>query len=105
MKLTPLGKLVGMVVGLVILGFVGAAGAAATRPHEQEWRCVQVAAGDTLWELASGSGSDVRAEMHRIARTNGLRDASIQPGQHIWVPADGRAAGRAVQSEACPRVR
>ena len=100
MRLTPIGKLTLMVVGLVLTGFVGAAGAAATRPHEQEWSCVAVEPGDTLWGLSAGTG-DVRAAMHRIADQNGLRSPVLQPGQALWVPAGTPAAERAIDSAAC----
>jgi hypothetical protein len=50
-RLTPLGRLVALVCAISRGAVVGAAGAAATRPHEQEWRCVAVQPGDTLWGL------------------------------------------------------
>lgn len=86
-RLTPLGRLVALVLAISLGAVVGAAGAAATRPHSQEWRCVAVRSGDTLWALAKESSErDPRDAVHRIVRENGLAGGSIQPGMALWVP-------------------
>lgn len=107
-RLTPLGKLVLIVLGFGLVATLGAAGASADRPHAKEWRCVSVLPGDTLWELAwASTDGDTREALHRIVEVNGLRGKVLQPGAAVWVPRDGSAAtlgDRTVAAERCPSV-
>ena len=64
---------------------VGEPEARSTAQHE-------VQQGETLWEIATAiglPGDDVRATVYEIKRINGLRGATIQPGQVLTVPAGG----------------
>ena len=46
-----------------------------------------VRAGDTLWGIASARyAGDPRAAIERVQRRNGLRSASLQPGQRLVLP-------------------
>ncbi|HVE92510.1 MAG TPA: hypothetical protein VNE62_09475 [Actinomycetota bacterium] len=102
MRLTPLGKLVGMVLVLLVAATAGAAGAVATRPHAQEWRCVVVESGQTVWDLAESSDDgDRRETVGRIVRENGLGPRPVQSGSAIWVPAEVQAAANAEDRQAC----
>jgi len=101
-RLTPLGRLVAMVMLLTFGAVAGAAGAAATRPHAREWRCVQVRPGDTLWALADGASEDPRATVHRIMTHNELAGAQIRPGMAVWVPVE--AGGDAPETRTCATV-
>lgn len=86
-KLTPLGRLVVLVMILTLGAIAGAAGAAATKPHAQAWRCVAVRPGDTLWGLAGDVGDgDRREAVQRIVDHNRLEGVSVQVGIAIWVP-------------------
>ena len=84
--LTPLGKLVALIVLLFAGAVAGAAGASAIRPHAQAWRCVEVGPGDTLWGMAGAADGDVRATVHEIVEHNGLHGTMLEPGMGIWVP-------------------
>ena len=89
MKLTPLGKLVALILVLTLGAIAGAAGASATRPHAREWRCASVRPGETLWQLAKASSDDdPREVVDRIVGHNGL-EGVLQPGRTLWVPGDG----------------
>ena len=88
-KLTPLGRLLILVVILTLGVTAGAAGAAATKPHAQAWRCVAVRPGDTMWDLAGASGGDRRETVQRIIDHNRLATASVRVGMAIWVPNEG----------------
>lgn len=48
-----------------------------------------VAAGETLWEIASAhsQGEDVRKVVAAIQRSNGLKGAVIWPGQVLEIPS------------------
>lgn len=49
-----------------------------------------VAAGDTLWAIASarvGPGEDVRSMISQIAALSGVENGSIFPGQILLIPA------------------
>ena len=88
--LTPLGKLVALVVALSLSAVAGATAATAVRPHAREWRCHLVRPGDTIWNLASEvAEGDVREAVYRIVEHNDLGGAPIQPGTGIWVPRGG----------------
>ena len=101
--LTPLGKLALLVAGLTLTGVVGAAGAAATRPHAQDWRCAIVRPGDTLWGLASSSGGDTRAKVSAMIAENKLESAGLQPGMAIWVPVGTNLRGSEADPADCAR--
>ena len=46
-----------------------------------------VRAGDTLWAIASARyAGDPREAIERVQRRNGLRSASLQPGQRLVLP-------------------
>ena len=78
-----------MVFILTIGAIAGAAGAAATRPHAQAWRCISVRPGETLWKIAEGNPApDRRETIQRILDENRL-SAPPQAGQAIWVPNEG----------------
>lgn len=51
-----------------------------------------VAPGESLWEIASqyGSGEDPRQVITRIKHYNGLASSTLQPGQQILIPVQGR---------------
>ncbi len=105
-RLTPLGRLVMLIMAFSVGAASVAAGAAATRPHAAEWRCVTVRAGDTLWGLAlESSDADPREAVHRVVRHNRLQGAGISPGMAIWVPndRDGRLLG--ADDASCPGGR
>lgn len=92
MKLTPLGKLVALVLVLTLAGLITAAAAGATRPHDQEWRCVTTGSGDSLWALARGAPGDVRNTVARIVRENELKSTALQPGQLVLIPLEAPIA-------------
>jgi hypothetical protein len=101
-RLTPLGRLIAMVVVLTLGAIAGAAGAAATRPHAQAWRCISVRPGETLWSIAEGNPApDRRETIQRIMSENRLISPP-QAGAAIWVPNEGRLDALAVtKSSAC----
>lgn len=100
-KLTPLGRLLVFVLILTIGAIAGAAGAAATRPHAQAWRCISVRPGDTLWTLAGRNpAGDRRETVHRIVEHNHLAGA-LQTGSSIWIPNEGDLSGLPASSS-CP---
>lgn len=106
-KLTPFGRLLVFVLILTIGAVAGAAGAAATRPHAQAWRCIAVRPGDTLWTLAGRSvSSDRRAVVYRIVEHNRLHGQTLSAGSSIWIPNEGDLTGLPrAQSSTCPAVR
>ncbi len=103
--LTPLGRLLGILVILLLGAIAGAAGAAATRPHAQAWRCISVRPGETLWSIADGNPApDRRETIQRILDHNRLLTPP-QAGTAIWVPNEGSLDGLLVaDSEACPSI-
>jgi hypothetical protein len=93
-KLTPVGRLLIFVLILTLGAIAGAAGAAATRPHAQAWRCITVRPGETLWSLAARSGNaDHRAAVQKIVDENGLERRALWAGASIWVPNEGNLDG------------
>jgi hypothetical protein len=87
--LTPLGRLLVLVVILSLGAIAGAAGATATRPHAQAWRCISVRPGETLWSIAQGNPApDRRETIQRILDHNHLA-APPMAGQSVWVPNEG----------------
>ena len=103
--LTPLGRLLALVFVLLLGAIAGAAGAAATRPHAQAWRCISVRPGETLWSIAAGNPApDRRETIQRIMDENRLQTPP-QAGQAIWVPNEGSLDGLVeAPSEACPAL-
>ncbi len=101
-KLTPIGRLISLVLILMVGAIAGAAGAAATRPHAQAWRCITVRPGDTLWGVASKNPSeDTREIVYRIQKEN--RISSPQAGSAIWVPNEGSLRGLSLTDPSrCP---
>lgn len=99
-RLTPLGRLLALVLILVLGAIAGAAGAAATRPHAQAWRCISVRPGETLWAVsAHNPAPDRRQTIERILGQNRLV-APPQAGKAIWVPNEGDLSGLALTSSA-----
>ncbi|GAA1623998.1 LysM peptidoglycan-binding domain-containing protein [Georgenia ruanii] len=95
LRLTALGR--GVVAALalvaaaaVAVGLGSVAGAAVAGPPAQDVATVTVAAGDTLWAVASevaGPGEDVRDVVATIAALNDLGDHQLRAGQQLLVPA------------------
>jgi hypothetical protein len=105
-RLTPIGRLLALVAILMIGAIAGAAGAAATRPHAQAWRCITVRPGETLWNIAGHNpAADRRDTIYRIEQENGLADGGAQAGSSIWVPNEGALHGLSTApASACPAV-
>jgi len=63
--------------------------AATSRGSSAHLRHVVVEPGDTLWTIASAAapGTDPRATVDRIVSLNGLRGATVAPGQRLLLPA------------------
>jgi hypothetical protein len=103
-KLTPLGRLLALVLILIIGAIAGAAGAAATKPHAQAWRCIAVRPGDTLWNLAGRNpAADRRETIYRIVEHNRLGSQGIRTESSIWFPNEGDLTGLVeVASSSCP---
>ncbi|HEX2370818.1 MAG TPA: LysM peptidoglycan-binding domain-containing protein [Acidimicrobiia bacterium] len=77
------------VTAMMVLVLVLASGVAARDPRPASVTVV-VAAGDTLWDLASAAtppGRDVRATVFEIRKRNHLTDSVLRPGQVVRVPA------------------
>jgi hypothetical protein len=89
---------------LTIGAIAGAAGAAATKPHAQAWRCIAVRPGDTLWKLASRNpAADRRETIYRIVEHNRLGSEGLRTGSSIWFPNEGDLTGLVeVSSNSCP---
>jgi hypothetical protein len=104
-RMTPLGRLLSLILILTIGAIAGAAGAAATRPHAQAWRCISVRPGETLWSMADGNPApDRRETIQRILDHNALAGPP-QAGAAIWVPNEGNLDGLAqVAADACPAI-
>lgn len=102
-RLTPFGRLLALVMILTLGAIAGAAGAAATRPHAQAWRCISVRPGETLWGIAGRNpAADRRETIQRILDEN-LLSSPPQAGQAIWVPNEGDLKGLAfAKTSACP---
>jgi hypothetical protein len=89
-KLTPVGRLLALLLLLSFGAIAGAAGAAATRPHAQAWRCISVRPGDTLWGISSHLGAaDKRETVQRIVEENHLQGRPLWAASAIWVPNEG----------------
>jgi hypothetical protein len=89
-KLTPLGRLLVLVVIITFGAIAGAAGATASKPHARAWRCVAVRPGDTLWGFAGAvDHSDPRDAVQRIVDENRLSGGGVPVGMALWVPNTG----------------
>ncbi len=106
-KLTPLGRLAAFVLVLSFGAIAGAAGAAATKPHAQAWRCISVRPGDTLWTLAGRNpAADRRETVHRVVEHNRLGSQALQAGTSVWIPNEGDFTGLSeADSTSCTAVR
>lgn len=102
-RLTPLGRLLALVFVLLLGAIAGAAGANATRPHAQAWRCISVRPGETLWSIAgSNPAADRRETVQRIMSENRLASPPMA-GEAIWVPSEGDLGGLVhTDASACP---
>ena len=104
-KLTPFGRLLALVLIIMLGAIAGAAGAAATRPHAQAWRCISVRPGDTLWGIAGKLDLPVdrRETVQRIVDENALYGRSLWAASAIWVPNEGKIASLPqLKASACP---
>jgi hypothetical protein len=104
-KLTPFGRLLALVLIVMLGAIAGAAGAAATRPHAQAWRCISVRPGDTLWGIAGRLDllADRRETVQRIVDENALHGRSLWAASAIWVPNEGKVASLPqLKASACP---
>ena len=101
--LTPLGKLLALIFVLSLGAVAGAAGAGATRPHAQAWRCISVRPGETLWAIAGHNPAGDRQEtIQRIMDENRLVSPP-QAGAAIWVPNEGDISDLLeIEPAACP---
>jgi|GEM_PF-380533 len=76
---------------LILTGFYAVSGNIDVSGHaQQKYITVEVASGDTLWDLAkryTGSDEmDIREAVYMIKDVNGLSAKSIQPGQMLKIP-------------------
>ncbi len=92
-RLTRRGRLTVFLTSLLIAlcaAFVLAGGAVGTGESGQPapTEIVQVAPGDTLWEIASdiATDGDVRGVMNQIERLNALESTGLAAGQKLRVP-------------------
>ena len=76
-------KLLAALAGLTVVAAVAVhSSGGAGRPQ-----LYTVRAGDTLWEIASSHyAGDPREAIERVERRNGLRSATLQPGQRLILP-------------------
>jgi nucleoid-associated protein YgaU len=85
-----LGVVLGLAVGVVVGSWVGSAvGGGEDGLRLAGEASVVVEQGDTLWSIAAavaGEGDDVREVVGEIRERNGLRDASLVPGQVLVLP-------------------
>jgi len=93
-RLTRRGQLTVLLATLatvLVVGFFLGAGSVATleRGQSAPTEIVQVAPGETLWDIASRltpTGEDVRDTMYDIKRLNALESSALGAGQRIRVP-------------------
>ena len=92
-RLTPLGRLLILVMIITLGAIAGAAGATASKPHARAWRCVAVRPGDTLWGFAGTvDRSDPREAVQKIVDENRLQSrggGAVTVGMALWVPNAG----------------
>lgn len=90
------------VLAVIAFALIAAAMASgdAARPAATSTRTVKVAAGETLWELASThpiAGLSTAQTVERIAELNGLSTHNVTAGQSLNVPRtqyEGAVAAR-----------
>jgi hypothetical protein len=93
LRLTRRGRLVVLMLGMLVLaGGVQGGQALADGPSRAlEVVSHTVAAGETLWEIASTQarpGEDVRDVVLELQSLNGLRSAGLAAGQQILLPVE-----------------
>lgn len=93
LRLTRRGRLVAVLVCVVVVLALSAAGShvtsdAASSPPSQVHETMIVQPGQTLWTIAQELGikRDVRKVIHDIEELNGLPSARIRAGQRLIVP-------------------
>ena len=92
-RLTRRGRVVVFVLALAFVlaaGVLIAGGSVATQ-EPAPTRVVQIAPGETLWDIASRltpAGDDVRSTMYDIKALNALESSALEAGQRIKVPAE-----------------
>jgi hypothetical protein len=74
-------------LAVVALGLLAAAARSASVPEQSV--SVQVAPGESLWQIArrAAPNADVDAAVEWIVARNGLSSASVEPGQVLSVPS------------------
>ena len=78
--------LFGIIVGVVLYSY--APQLFANEPVYKYYN-VTVAAGDTLWDIASRNsepGTDIQEAIFKICKANGLKNKDIYPGQVLRIP-------------------
>lgn len=85
------------IVLAIAIGAISGGSAIASSDHgaaEERFVTVTVAAGDTLWGIASAvaGDADVRDVVIELASLNGLQSTDVTPGQELSVPATWVAA-------------
>ncbi|WP_353829026.1 LysM peptidoglycan-binding domain-containing protein [Agromyces sp. SYSU T0242] len=80
------------IIAGVLVGALSSGGAVAGVDDGRAavaFETVVVGAGDTLWGIAEAVAptADPRDVIYEIMRLNGLRDAVVQPGQELVLPA------------------
>lgn len=72
---------------VVIYAFITANSSSITESKSNK-EVVIVKYGDTLWSIASkvNSGRDIREVIYDIQNINGIKSASIKPGDKIYIP-------------------
>lgn len=95
MRLTRRGRLVflmvfvALVFGMVTI-FGGQSAATDDAGSPVETRTIQVAEGDTLWDIAStvAAPGQVREMIHQIEELNALSGAGLVEGQELAIPVN-----------------
>jgi hypothetical protein len=78
-----------VVVVIVVLLLARGVGASTGDTAPDEFISHQVAAGDTLWDIAARyaePGDDIRKAVFTIRRANHLSGSIIVPGQELLIP-------------------
>lgn len=82
---------IAVVLVLVVASGVGATVGSAAPGGEDGYVIHRVAAGDTLWDIATdhtAADEDIRRTVYEIKVVNDLDDSVIVPGQELRVPVD-----------------
>jgi hypothetical protein len=93
LRLTRRGRLVVLVLGMLVLagGIQGGQALAGSPSRALEVTSYTVAAGETLWDIASEQarpGEDVRDVVLELQSLNGLRSAGLAAGQRLVLPVE-----------------